>query len=120
MERENAPTARIGIKAVGEEGFGAGAFVGEWKRRFPRREAKWNARDILGRIALRRRERGAFGLGLDRADGFAIHEQRVVGLAGFECKFADRHSRGSGEIDLILRLNCPAALLKKRVDFLTR
>ena len=92
MEREDAATARVGIEAIGEEGLGAGALVGERQRRFPRRETERNAGDIFGGLLFDAAERGAFGLGFDRADGFAVHEERVIGLAGFEGQLADGDS----------------------------
>ena len=89
MEREDAAAARVGIEAVGEEGLRAGAFVAERERRFPCRQAERNAGDIFGGLLLDAGERVAFGLGFDCADGFAIHEQRVVGFAGGKGEFAD-------------------------------
>ena len=116
MKREHAAAARVGIEAVGEEGFRARALVAERERRFPRRQAERDAGDILGGLLLDAGEGVAFGLGLDRADGFGVNEQRVVRFAGLEGEFADGDTARGREVDLVLRLDGPARRGEHRVN----
>ncbi len=71
----------------------------------PVRQAEGNAGDIFPRLLLNAGERVAFRLGLDGADGLAIHKERAVGLAFLEGEFLDRDAALSSEIDGILRLD---------------
>ena len=118
MEGEDVTAARLGIKAVGEAGFGAGGFVAERERRFPRGQSGRNAGNVLVRLFLDADQGMAFGLGLDRADGFGVHEERVVGFAGGKGKLTHRDAPRGREIDLVLGLNSPAGRGEHRVDLL--
>ena len=64
------------------------------------------------------RERDAGFLGFDDADGFAVDEKQVVAAAFFQTNFADGDAARRGEVELLVVLDDPAALLKQRVDFL--
>ena len=81
MEGEDVTAARVGIKAAGEAGFGAGAFVAEREWGFPRRQSRRNAGNVFGRLFFNADQGMAFGFRLDRAKGFGVNEERVVGFA---------------------------------------
>ena len=81
MEGEDVTAARVGIKTVGEAGFGAGGFVAERERGLPRGQSRWNAGNVFGGLFLNADKGVAFGLRLDRADGFSVHEEGVIGFA---------------------------------------
>src|SRR2546425_11671953 len=99
MEGEDLPTARIRVETTGEARFRAGALAGERERRPPCRETKGNASDIFGRLFLDADQGMAFRLGFDCAEGFAVHEERIIGFAGFERELADCHTTSGGKID---------------------
>src|ERR1017187_7101500 len=48
MKGEDVTAARVGIKAAGEAGFGAGAFVAEGEWGFPRGQSRGNAANVFG------------------------------------------------------------------------
>jgi len=101
VEGEHAPAAGFGVEAVGEEGFDAGALVEERQRLVPGRRDVGQAGAVLFGLKLDAAEGCAGGLGLDGADGFAVHEQQVAGEAGLEGEFAHDEQHGSldGRID---------------------
>ena len=88
MKRKDVAAARLGIEAVGEAGFRAGGLVAERQRRAPGGKTERHALHILLRLLLDAGERMARRFGLDRADRFAVNEQRVVRLAGLEGQLA--------------------------------
>ena len=115
MEGKNETAARLGIKAVGEAGLGSGGFVAERERRFPRGQFGRNASNVFVRLLLNACQGMAFGLGLDRADGFSVHEEGVVRFASSEGKLTHRDAPRGREIDLVLGLNSPTGRSEHRV-----
>ena len=81
MEGEDVTTARVGIKAVGEASFAAGAFVAEGEWGFPRGQSRGNAANVFGGLLLNADKGMTFRFCLDRAKGFGVNVKRVVGFA---------------------------------------
>src|ERR1019366_7539597 len=108
--------ARVGIKAVGEASFAAGAFVAEREWGLPRGQSRGNAGNVFGGLFLHADQGVTFGFCLDRADGSSVHEERVVGFTGDEGKLTDRYPARGREVDLVLGLNRPAGRGEHRVD----
>src|ERR1035437_3125128 len=90
MEGEDVTAAGVGIKAAGEPGFGAGAFITEREWGFPCEQSGRNASNVVGRLFLHANQGMAFWLRLDRAKGFGVNEKRVVGFAGGKGKLTHR------------------------------
>jgi len=83
------------------------------------RESRASAGNVLCRLLLNAGEGVAFRLGLDNTDGFAVHEESVVWLAGLKGHLADCNAQGGTEVDSVLVLHGPAATPQKDVDDLT-
>lgn len=94
MEREDVAAARLRIKPVGEPRFLAGGFIAERQGRPPIRQPERHTGHILGGLFFDTGEGHARRLGLDRADGFAVYEQGVIGFAGLEGKLANGDATG--------------------------
>src|ERR1035437_4121795 len=115
MERKDLAAARVGVEAAGKTGLAAGGFIAERQRRAPRGQTAGNAGDIFGGLLLDTDERMAFWFRFNRAERFAIHEQRVIGFASGKSKFANRHATRGRKVDFVLRLDSPARRGELRV-----
>ncbi len=119
MESEDAPRARLGIKAVGEAGLDAGRLVGERKRIMPARQAVGKPLGVLVGLDLDAGEGGAGLLGLDHPGSLAVNVEEVVGEAVTgERKLADRHPARRMDVGGADVLHGPAGRLQQAVDLL--
>jgi hypothetical protein len=69
-----------------------------------------------GRLGLDAAEGRADFLGLDRADGFALDKQQIVGCAGRKLDLAHGDAGGSPEVQRAAVLDDPAGQFKLAVD----
>ncbi len=83
----------------------------------PDEHADGKARDVLVRLGGHTGQGVPLGLGLDDADGAAVDEQGVVGLAGGEAELADGHAGRGTEVDLRTVLEQPSGRFEQLVDF---
>ena len=119
VEGEQAAAAGIGIETVGEEGLHAGAFVEEGEGRVVVQGELAQAEAVPGRLRLDAAESGALRLGLDGADGLAIHEQQVVGEAGLQGKLAHGNAGGRAQVHLVAALYPPAGGFQQVINALS-
>ena len=104
MERKHPAGAGFGIAFVAKEGFNSGGFVKKRQRGTPagglaRKSGRFFA--VMAGLFGDTRKSGAGLLGLDDADGFAVHEEQVIARAGLEGNLPKRDAAASREI------NCP-------------
>src|SRR5688572_22794897 len=73
------------------------------------RDVWWQPNRILGRLFCYPGECCSLRLCLDDPDSFAIHEQQVIRLTGFQLEFAHCHAQTRETIELSHILNGPTA-----------
>lgn len=118
MESENFAGARFRIALIGEAGDDAGGFVeeGEWLA------AVLDPFQFGDGVILRLVFDGGdvlterFLFRLDHTDGFAIHEEHIIGRTGVSVVFPDRLTRALGWINGIFILHVPARGAKLRIN----
>ncbi|HEY7163743.1 MAG TPA: hypothetical protein VIB79_04220 [Candidatus Binatia bacterium] len=110
MKRKHVAAPRYGIEPIREPTLRASGLVRERQWRAPCGNPEWHAFDVLFGLLFDTGERVTGGFGFDRADRFAVNEQRVVRFACFERELADGDTARSGEIDGLFILNVPTGL----------
>jgi hypothetical protein len=81
VESEGAPTAGVGVQAVGKPGLDARAFVQKRQRPVPGREVFRQARAVFSGLDFNTDESRLFGFGFHHTCCFAMDVQQVIGLA---------------------------------------
>lgn len=118
METEYRTAARLGIEAVREPRFYAGALVEKWKRAPVRREFSRQALAILGSLHFDTDQGKAFFLGFDDAGCLAVHIEEIVreAVSAREGKISEDHASPGMKICILVVLYSPACLLQRLVD----
>ena len=109
MERKDVAGARFGVQVVGEVRFGTGALERERERAAPRRQLGRQTHDVLCRLLRHAGKGEALWFRLERTDRLPAHEEGVVGLAGVEGEFPDRHALSGGQVSPSAVLDSPTA-----------
>ena len=119
MKGEDAAGARVGVTRIAEVGFHAGGFVkkGQCPGCSGGKEVGEAGRVSSGLIG-DGGERGAYLLGFNYAESFAVHEEQVIAGTGLERRLAQRDAASGGWIELLVILNDPAARNELRIDLL--
>lgn len=71
-------------------------------------QVRWHACNVFGGLLFHACEGDAFGLGLNRANGFAVHKQRVIRGTRGKGELADSDAKRRAEVDRVLCLDGPA------------
>jgi hypothetical protein len=69
----------------------------------------WQANRIIPGLICDPGEGGAFGLGFDDTDSFAIYKEEVIGFASFQGEFTDSHTTIGEKVEDRTVLHLPAA-----------
>ncbi len=121
MKCEDVPVLRIWIEAVGELRFDAGAFVRKRQRFTELRVNIEQTFAVFAGLFLDARQREAFRLRFDCADGFAIDEKKIIDfISVFQERFAKSNATSRGQINRAAVVGRPTAFSQKFVDLLAR
>ena len=122
MEAEYRAAPRLGIEAVRESRFHAGALI--QKRQWP--DMGWQVRGealaVLLGLDFHADEGHAFFLGFDDAGRFAVHIQEIIreAVPAHEGKISEDHAPPGLKMCALVVLHSPACLFQRLVDVLTR
>ena len=122
METEHRAAARLGIEAVRESRFHAGALIqkGQWSDIGG--QVRGEALAVLLGLDFHADESHAFFLGFDDAGGLAVHIEEIVRKAvpAHEGKISEDYAPPGMKICALVVLNSPACLFQRLVDVLAR
>jgi len=118
MEAEDIAAGGVGLKEVGEASLNAGGLIKERKWAAWGREGCRDALAVLLGLDLNPDEGGPLLLCLDDADGLAVSEKKIVGLAKpvTEGEFADGNAAAGVDVSVGPVLDEPSSGDKHAVD----
>ncbi len=122
MEAEYRAAARLGIEAVRESRFHAGALIQKWQWSDMGGQVRGEALAVLLGLDFHADEGHTLFLGFDDAGCLAVHIEEIIreAVPAHEGKIPEDHAPPGMKICALVLLNSPASLLQRLVDVLTR